>query len=247
MFDEAIAIRTEQQIPILDKLGDTKERAIGLFHVAHILQLREEYEGALEILKKELLPSFEAIQDVRARAVTLGRIADILQAQEDLDASLKIRQTEELPIYEMLGESGAVAITKYKIATILNARGEPEKALEILRKQKPLIEALGEMRELAVCLGRIAESLYSLGRLDEAIQTRQTEQIPILQRLGSIYDLVFAQESLALLYLERQEPEDREEAGELLRRSLESAERLKLPAADRIRSHLVQHGFSPAT
>ena len=229
---------------MFDKLGETRNRAIGLYQIAYILQLRGEYGEALKILKEELLPVFEAIQDVRARTVTLGKIADILQTQGDLDASLRIRQTEELPIYEMLGEEGATAITKGKIATILNARGEHEKALQILRKQEPLIEALGEMRELGVCLGRIAETLYSLGRIDEAIQTRRSEQIPIFQRLGSIYDLVFAQESLALLYLERQEPEDREEAGELLRRSLESAERLKFPAADRIRALLSVHGFS---
>lgn len=246
-FDEALAIYQEQAIPIMEKFGKTRERAWMLCQVAYVLQLQERFGEALRILNDEVLPIFEAVEDVRSRAVTLGMIADILQAQGDLNSALRIRQAEELPVYEMLGEPRSTALTVGKIATILHSQGEHEKALQTLQEQeKPLIEVLGDMRQLAFCLGRISECLYSLGRIDEAIQTRQAEQIPILQRLGSIYDLVFAQESLALLYLERQEPEDREEAGELLRRSLESAERLKLPAADRIRSHLVQHDFSPA-
>lgn len=247
-FDEAITIWQERAVPILEKLGEARERAIMLCKVARILQLRERFEEALQILREEALPAFAAVGDIRSRAITLGSIADVLQAQGDLDSALRLRQTEELPVYDMLGEPRSTAVTVGKIATILHARGEHERALQILQKQeRPLIESLGDMRQLAFCLGRIAESLHSLERLDEAIQTRQIEQIPILQRLGSTHDLVFAQERLALLYLERQEPEDREEAGELLRRSLEYAERLKLPAADRIRSHLVQHGFSLAT
>lgn len=246
-FDEAIVLLEEKAVPILDKFGKTRERAIIVCKIAYILQLRERFAEALKLLREEALPAFDEVKDIRSRAVTLGMIADTLQAQGELDSALRIRQTEELPIYEMLGEPRSTAITIGKVATVFHARSEHEKALQILQKQKPLIEALGEMRELALCLGRIAESLYGLGQIEEAIQTRQTEQIPILQRLGSIYDLVFAQESLALLYLERQEPEDREEAGELLRRSLESAERLKLPAADRIRSHLIKHGFTPSS
>ena len=244
-FDEAILLWRKRAVPILEKLGERRERAMMICKVAYVLQLREHYEEALKLLREEALPVFEAVGDIRSRAVTLGRIADILQAQGDLDSAMQIRQAEELPTYEMLSEPRSTAVTIGKIATVFQARGEHENALHILRKQaKPLIEALGEMRELAVCLGRIAESLHGLGKIDEAIQTRESDQIPILQRLGLIYDLVAAQERLALLYLERQEPGDREAAGELLGRSLEFAERLKLPAADRIRSLFVEYDFS---
>jgi len=242
-FDEAISIWQERQLPILEKLGKTGERAIILSKVAYTLQCRGRFEEALMMLREEALPTFEAIGDVRSRAVALGFVADILQAQGNLEAALQIRQTEELPIYELLGEPRSTAVTMGKIATVLHIRGEPEKALEILQQEKSMVEALGEMRELAVCLGRIADIQYRLGQIDEAVQTRQAEQIPILQRLGSPYDLVFAKESLALLYLERREPGDREEAGELLCRALEFADRLRLPAADRIRSLLAENGF----
>jgi serine/threonine protein kinase/tetratricopeptide (TPR) repeat protein len=242
-FDEAISVWKERQLPILEKRGETRERAMSLCKVAYVLHLRERFEEALTILREEALPAFEAAGDIRSRAVVLGMVADILQAQGNLGTALRIRQTEELPIYEMLGEPRSTAVTIGKIATILHARGEHEEALQILQQEKSMVEALGEMRELAVCLGRIAEVLHSLRRIDEAIRARRSEQIPILQRLGSPYDLVFAQKSLALLCLERREPGDQEEAGELLRRALEYADRLRLPVADDIRSLLAENGF----
>ena len=77
-----------------------------------------------------------------------------------------------------------------------------------------------------------------MGRIDEAIQVRKSEQIPILNQLSSAYDLLFAQEGLALLLLERRQPGDREQAAELLSQALEAAQLLRLPAADRIRAVL---------
>jgi hypothetical protein len=111
-------------------------------------------------------------------------------------------------------------------------------------QERPIYEQLGEARELAVCLGRIAEILHSLGRVDEAIRVRESEQLPILEQLGSAYDLSPAQESLGLLYLQRRQPGDRERAAGLLHLALETAERLRLPGADRIRSLLEEHGPS---
>jgi serine/threonine protein kinase/tetratricopeptide (TPR) repeat protein len=242
-FDEAMRVWKEQALPIQEKLGETRECAITLCKIAKLLRLQERFEEALRILRDEVLPALEAVEDIRTRAVAMGIVADILHDQGDLDSALRIRQTEELPIYEMVGEPRSTAVTIGKIATILHLRGEHEKALQILQKQIPALEALGDARELAVCLGRIAEILHRLGRIDEAIQARKSEQIPIFQRLGSPYDLVFAKKSLALLYLERREPGDHEEAGQLLRRSLESADRLRLPAANDIRSLLAENGF----
>lgn len=243
-FDEAVVVWQQQEIPIHENLGNERERAIALHKVSEVLSLRERFSEALQILRGEVLPVFERKRDIRSRAIALGLIADILQVQGDIDPALQIRQTEELPIYEMLGEPRAKAVAIGKIAGILHARGEHERALEIRQKQeKPIYERLGETRELAVCLGRIAEILHSLGRIDEAIQVRQSEQIPILDQLGSAYDLIFAQEGLALLLLDRRQPGDRKRAAELLSSALEAAQRLQLPVAERIRSALAEYGL----
>lgn len=240
-FDEAVVMWEQREIPIHERLGNERERAIALYKIARIFRLRERFDEALQILRGEVLPAFERTRDVRSRAIAHGLIADILQAQGDLESALRIRQTEELPIYEMLGEARSKAVAIGKVAGILHARGEHETALKIRQEQeKPIYERLGETRELAVCLGRTAEILHSLGRIDEAIQVRKSEQIPILLELGSDYDLIFAQEGLASLVLERGE---RQEAAELLFDALEAAQRLRLPVADRIRSVLDEHGL----
>jgi serine/threonine protein kinase/tetratricopeptide (TPR) repeat protein len=245
-FDEAVATWQQREIPIHKRLGNDRECAVALYKVAKIFKLRERFSEALHILREEVLPALERTQDVRSRTIALGLIADILQAQGDLDSALRIRQSEELPIYEMLGEARSKAVAIGKVAGILHARGEHETALKIrLEQEKPIYERLGETRELAVCLGRTAEILHSLGRIDEAIQVRKSEQIPILLQLGSVYDLIFAQEGLASLILERGQPGDREEAAGLLLDALESAERLRLPVAGRIRSALEEHRLSP--
>lgn len=243
-FDEAVAAWHQREIPIQEKLGNARERAVALYKTAEVLRLRGRFDEALQVLREEIVPAFEKCRDIRSRAVSLGLIADILQAQGDLDSALQIRQTEELPIYEMLGEHRSKGVAIGKIASILHARGEPEKALEISQNQeKPIFERLGETRELAVCLGRIAEILRSLGRIDEAIQVRKSEQIPILNQLGSAYDLLFAQEGLALLLLERRQPGDRKQALELLSQALEAAQHLRLPVADRIRAVLEEQSM----
>ncbi|HKV10991.1 MAG TPA: protein kinase [Thermoanaerobaculia bacterium] len=244
-LDEAVAVWHQQEIPIQERLGNERGRAIALYKIAEILRLRESFDEALQVLQAEVVPAFEKCRDIRSRAIALGLIADILQSQGDLDSALRIRQTEELPIYEMLGESRSKGVVIGKIASILHSRGEPERALEISQNQeKAIFEKLGETRELAVCLGRMAEILRSLGRIDEAIQIRKSEQIPRLNQLGSAYDLLFAQEGLALLLLERQQAGDRKQAAELLSQALEAARRLRLPVADRIRSVLEEHGFT---
>jgi tetratricopeptide (TPR) repeat protein len=141
----------------------------------------------------------------------------------------------------MLSDVRATAVTIGKIAGVLHAWGEWETALKMRQEQeRPIYEKLGEARELAICLGRIADSLRSLGQLDEAIRLRSREQMPSLRQLGVAYDLLFAQESLARLLLDRGGAGDRDEAVRLLQEAREAAVRLRLPEEERMRSLLAE-------
>jgi serine/threonine protein kinase/tetratricopeptide (TPR) repeat protein len=238
LLEEALAV-WQRQLPILERLGEEREHALTLYRFTRVFKYQGRLDEASELLRERILPVFERIGDNRSRALALGSLADILQIQGDLEAALKIRETEEMPIYERLGESRSQAITIGKIAGILHARGQNEEALRMAReREQPIYEQLGEARELAVCRGRIASILQSLGRTDEAIRVRETEQLPILEKLGSAYDLSLAQEGLALLYLERRLPGDRERAAALLRLALDGAEQLSLPSAERLRARI---------
>ena len=118
-LDEALRIRREEELPVYERLGDVRARAVTMGKIADILQARGDLDEALRIRREEQLPVYERLGDVRERAVTMGKIADILQAAANLDEALRIRREEELPVYERLGDVRSRAVTMGKIADIL--------------------------------------------------------------------------------------------------------------------------------
>jgi tetratricopeptide (TPR) repeat protein len=122
--EEALRIRREEELPVFERLGDVRSRAITLGKIADILQARGQFDDSLRILREEVAPVYERLGDVRSTAVTLGQIADILQARGQLDEALRIRQEEELPVYERLGDVRSRLVCQANIAQALIARGQ---------------------------------------------------------------------------------------------------------------------------
>ena len=182
-----LRIRREEQLPVYDRLGDVRSRAVTMGKIADILQARGELDEALRIRREEELPVYERLGDVRSRAVTMGKIADILQARGELDEALRIRREEQLPVYDRLGDVRSRAVTMGKIADILQARGELDEALRIRREEElPVYERLGDVRSRAVTMGKIADILQARGELDEALRIRREEELPVYERLGDV-------------------------------------------------------------
>ena len=186
-LDEALRIRKEEELPVYERLGAVRERAVTMGQIADILVSRGDLDEALRIRQEEELPVYERLGAVRARAVTMGQIADILFSRGDLDEALRIRKEEQLPVYERLGDVRSRAVTMGKIADILFSRGDLDEALRIRKEEElPVYERLGAVRERAVTMGRIADILVSRGDLDEALRIRQEEELPVYERLGDV-------------------------------------------------------------
>ncbi len=169
--DEALRIRREEQLPVIEKLGDARLCAVEQGKIADILKARGQLDEALRILREELLPVFEKLGDVRSRAVTMGKIADILMARGQLDEALRIRREEELPVYEKLGDVRSRAVTMGQIADILSARGQLDEALRIRREEQlPVYEKLGDVRALIVGRTNIAMILAQRGHKDDGME-----------------------------------------------------------------------------
>ncbi|MCM8636495.1 MAG: hypothetical protein NFW15_11225, partial [Candidatus Accumulibacter sp.] len=83
-LDEALRIRLEEELPVHEKLGNVRSKALTQGQIADILQARGQLDEALRIRLEEQLPVFEKLGDVRSKAVTQGQIADILQARGQL-------------------------------------------------------------------------------------------------------------------------------------------------------------------
>ena len=135
-------------MPVYERLGDVRERAVTMGRIADILQARGALDEALRIRREEELPVYERLGDVRSRAVTMGRIADILQARGALDEALRIRREEQLPVYERLGDVRERAVALQKIASGLIEGG----GLQQGRIQE-IFDALAEAFSIAKQLG----------------------------------------------------------------------------------------------
>ncbi len=241
-LDEALRIRREEQLPVYERLGDMRERAVTLAKIASILQVRGELDEALRICRKDVLPAFEQLRDVRSRAVTLGQIADVLQARGELDEALRIYQKEQLPAFEQLGDVRERTVALGKIAGILQARGELNEALRIYQEEElPTYERLGDVWLRAVTLGKIADVLQARGELDEALRIRQEEELPVYERFQSTRDLLGCRAKIGINYLMCGATGDREKALGFLRLALQDAQRLQLPEAQQIAGIIQRH------
>ena len=56
---EALRIRREEELPVYEKLGDVRSRAVTLGKIADVLYARGELDEALRIRREEELPVYE--------------------------------------------------------------------------------------------------------------------------------------------------------------------------------------------
>ncbi|MCC6694811.1 MAG: tetratricopeptide repeat protein, partial [Candidatus Hydrogenedentes bacterium] len=163
--DEALRIRKEEQLPVYERLGDVRERAVTMGKIADILSARGDLDEALRIRKEEQLPVYERLGDVRERAVTMGKIADILSTRGEFDEAIRIRKMEEHPTYENLGDLVNLTMGRRELAVTLLQRGAPGDREEAKRL---LLSALDDARRLKIPeakrIGRILRSIEEEGQ-----------------------------------------------------------------------------------
>ena len=202
-LDEALRIRTEETLPVYERLGDVRSKAVTMGKIADIFQARGQLDEALRIHTEETLPVYERLGDVRSKAVTMGKSADIFQARGQLDEALRIRTEEEMPAYERLGDVRSKAITMGKIADIFQARGQLDEALRIRTEEEmPVFVKLGDVREKAVTMGKIAGIFQVRGQLEEALAMHE-ERLPIVVGMGDKPEEAHTKFSIAQIWLQR--------------------------------------------
>jgi tetratricopeptide (TPR) repeat protein len=200
-FDEALRIRRENILPIVEKLGNIREIAIMKDKIAEILYYRGQFDEALKIRIEQQLPVYQQLGDIRAIAIAQGKIASILLAQGQFDEALKI-QTEQLPLFEQLGEIRSIAIARSQIATILWQIGHRDQAINAYRNQiLPVCTQLEDKRNLSVCQLNFANMLLERGQpddipearelLNQALQAAREMQIPEVQVIQDLITKYF--------------------------------------------------------
>lgn len=186
-LDKALRIHINEQLPLCEKHGDERARAVTLGNIADIHRTRGQLDEALRIHLDEQIPVYEKLGDIRSRAITLGQIANIYQSRGQLDEALHIHLNELHPTFEKLDDRRSRAANLGKIADIYGARGQFNDALRIyLDEVIPIFKKLDDQRSRAVTLGRIADIHQARGQLDEALSIHVEEEIPVYEKLGDM-------------------------------------------------------------
>ena len=128
-YDEALRIRREIELPVYERLGDTRSAAVAWGQIADIAYRRGEYDEALRIRREVQLPVYERLGDTRSTAVTWGNIADIAYQRGDYDEALRIRREVSCRSTSGSGTPGSAAVTWGNIADIAFQRGDYDEAL----------------------------------------------------------------------------------------------------------------------
>ena len=146
-LDEALKIRTDEELPVFERLGDARMAAIAAGQIADILQARGQLDEALKIRNEEQLPVYERLGDVRSRAVTMAWIANIFRDRGDLDGTVRALCEEVLPVYQRLGDAQELVRGRWQLAGILLRRageGDRDQARALLQL------ALNDARQMAL-------------------------------------------------------------------------------------------------
>ncbi len=64
-LDEALRIRREEELPVYERLGDVRSKAVTQGKIADVLQARGELDEALRIRREEQLPVYERLGATR--------------------------------------------------------------------------------------------------------------------------------------------------------------------------------------
>jgi hypothetical protein len=82
--DEALRIRTEEELPVYQRLGDVRDMAVTQGKIADILMARGQLDEALRIRTEEQLPVFQR----------LGAVRDLLVCRANIAVALLMRMNQ---------------------------------------------------------------------------------------------------------------------------------------------------------
>lgn len=152
-FDEALRIRTEEELPVHERLGDVREKDVTMSKIAEIMQERGQLEEALA-LHQQRLPMAEAMRNAQGIAQVHFSIARIqlelgeherggLQAiYEHLDTSFSISMQTQ--------QADAIAVMGALLAQVLAMGGQDDYAIEVLEHAESAATKVGFQKTIEV-------------------------------------------------------------------------------------------------
>jgi tetratricopeptide (TPR) repeat protein len=162
-----LRILTDEQLPVYERLGDVRERAVTMGRIADILYRRGDLDEALRIRQQEELPVYERLGDVRERALAMGKIADILLQKGDPIAARHL-QEERLETHQQMADSDGTANALWNLAQIDLAERKIGDAVPRIVEAYNINSKLGRADGIAVVGMVLGQILAAGGQLEAA-------------------------------------------------------------------------------
>jgi len=129
-YDEALRIRREIELPVYERLGDTRETALAWGKIADIAYQRGEYDEAAE-LHRSRLEVYRQLGDPEGIASADWGLAQIDLAREDYQSAFP-RLTESFEILGRLQRPDGIAAVGWPLGQLLTAAGRADQARQVL-------------------------------------------------------------------------------------------------------------------
>src|SRR5258706_11563002 len=186
----ASRIRREEELPVYERLGDVRSRAVTMGQIADILYSRGDLDEALRIRREEQLPVYQRLGDVRSRAVTMGKIAHILVQKGDVGAARAL-QMERLEINRRLAGADGTGATLWDLAQLDLMEQKIRDAVPRIFEAYEIMSKLGRADFIAIIGQVVGQILAANDKPDDArhVLRRSTEMFRKLGRTGDAQEI----------------------------------------------------------
>lgn len=174
-LDEALRIRREEQLPVFERLGDVRSRAVTWGKIADVYYDRGDLDAAVE-LQERRLETNRGLGDIDGVAAALWGLAQIDLARTDFEAA-RPRVAEAYALFDRLGRTDGIAVVGSAHGQFLIANGEVDKGVAVLERAGQALRRLAQ-----------DASALEISKLFDSIRRgRDKEDDHTLPLLGWIY------------------------------------------------------------
>ena len=186
----------QEALQSLESVPTGPERGMALLYLGRWHRERGDFERAKDFFAEAAI-IWRELEEWEGWAVNRGEYATTIKDSQPTEA-LRIHREEELPVYRQLGNVRSVAITQQHIAEI-ESHNDREGALDLLRRQFPVFERIGDKLAWASAKGTFAEIL---GRYapQEALSIRINEELPVYESMADRRSVAVALGKVADLF-----------------------------------------------
>lgn len=200
--EAAIAVRRDQELPLVQRLGDEVEIAFALGNLSYALQSGGDTEASIAMLQTRVLPAFHRLKQLPALCLGQIRLASALLQIQRVNEAIDVITKQAIPLATLLNYGDLLSDANFVLSACLAHQGRYKEAIGVLesviaswesqsigKSKVPAAQSqLGHYLTMIGLLDR-AGPLLEQAAADLAAQNKVAERIRALYRLARVYEL----------------------------------------------------------